>query len=328
MLRNLENLDGKKFTIELKTDDKGMLGRECPNDDCSGYFKVKPGTGIVEHDNLTKCPYCGTEGDSQDFATQEQIEYAKSLVMRDVQKALGQDLRMWGRDLERTSRGGFIKIKTDYKATPLPVHYYEEKELESNLICENCDLEYSVFGKFAFCPDCGVDNTLQILSVNLELVQKLLTKAKGEDDTEFQEYLLQNALEDIVSAFDSFGRNLVRLFTKNTDKSGISISFQNIIKAHERIQNEFGFDFRDGLEDDEWGRIGVNFHKRHLISHNDGIVDEIYIQMTNDTSAELGRKVIVTVDGVNEMIGSIETIAQNLQAGLANWKSLMNGEGV
>lgn len=328
MLNNFNRLNGKRFKIDLKTDNEGMLGRECPNNECSGYFKIKPGTGIDDTKNQPICPYCGIQADSQDFSTQEQVEFAKSLVIREVQKALGEDLRKWGKDLERSTRGGFIQIKTDYKSSPMPIHYYEEKELETTLTCEECGLVYSVFGKFAYCPDCGVDNTLQILSSNLELIKKLLTQAKTEENIEFKEYLVNNALEDIVSAFDSYGRNSVKLFTRNTNKSEINVSFQNINKAHKRVQFEFGFDFLKGVEPEDWGKVIRNFQKRHLISHNDGIVDNAYLQITNDPEAVLGRVISITAEEVEGMLGSIETIALGLQIGLSNWKLLINEKGV
>jgi len=327
MLRNLKNFNGRNFQIPLKTDEDGMLGRECPNEKCLGYFKIKQGTGILDKEYQPTCPYCGIKADAQDFNTQEQIEYAKSIVMREVQKALGVDMQEWGKELERSTKGGFLQIKTEYKSTPMPIHYYEEKELETTITCEECGLVYSVFGKFAYCPDCGIDNTIQILRANLYLVKKLVTQSKAEENEEFKEFLVNNALEDIVSVFDSFGRNCVRLFTKNTEKSDISISFQNISKAHDRIQNEFGFDFLNGLDDEDWKKVVQNFQKRHLISHNDGIVDDAYLQITNDPEANFGRKIAVTAEDIEDMLSSIETIARGLQAGLSNWKSLINSKG-
>jgi hypothetical protein len=327
MLSSLNRINGKKFSISIPLDVEGMMGRECPDENCLGYFKVKPGTGLKGEDLLMTCPYCGYSVTAQDFSTKEQIEYAQSLVLREVEKALGADLRNWGKKLERSTRGGLLKIKTEYKSTPMPIRHYEERELETILTCEECGLVYSVFGKFAYCPDCGVDNTLQILKKNLELVIKLLSKAKDEENNDFQEYLVHNALEDCVSAFDSFGRNSVRLFTKNTEKSDLSISFQNISKAYERILNEFGFDISDGLTPDKWEKVKRNFQKRHLISHNDGIVDDAYIQNTNDQEAALGRQVAICANEVEEMIRHVEIMAKNLQKGLSGWKSEMEKKG-
>ena len=321
MFNNLNNINGKEFRITLATDEGGMLGRECPNKDCSGYFKIKPGTGVQEEEFQQTCPYCGTKAESQDFTTQEQIEYAKSLAMREIQKAISADLQKWGKNLERSTRGGFIQFRTEYKATPMPIYYYEEKKLETTLTCEKCSLVYSIFGKFAYCPDCGIDNTLQIFNKNLELVHKLLNQAKAEGNVEFQEFLIHNALEDVVSTFDSFGRNSVQLFTKNTLKTKINISFQNISKARDRIHDEFGFDILNSLEIEDWKKVIRNFQKRHLISHNDGIVDNAYLQITNDQKAILGKKILITAENIEEMLSLIEIIAENLQAGLSNWKS-------
>ena len=321
MLHNLNDLDGKEFKIDLRTDENGMLGRECPNTDCKGYFKVKPGTGVTDSEFNPRCPYCGEQADSQVFSTNEQIEYAKSIVMRKIQNAIESDLNNWGRQLERKTRGGFIRIKAEYKSHSLPIYYYEEKELETTVTCENCGLVYSIFGKFAFCPDCGVDNTIQILRKNLELIHKVLVLAEAETDESYKDYLVSNALEDIVSTLDSFGRNCVRLFTKTTRNSEFNISFQNISKAHEIIQKEFEFDFLDDIEPEHWEQIIRNFQKRHIISHNDGIIDDVYLQITKDPNASFGRKVSISIAEIESLLVSIEIIANNLQKGLADWKS-------
>ncbi len=299
-----------------------MVGRECPNPTCEGYFKIKLGTGIVEagYDECF-CPYCREKSTQDNFFTKEQIEYAKSIGVREIQKALGKEISKWDRDLRSSTRNSFFKIRVNYKQSHRPIAYYAEKGLESNLTCEHCGLEYAVYGKFAYCPDCGVDNTLQILRVNLNLVSKLLVQTRVEEDAEFREYLTQNALEDVISSFDSFGRNCMRLITRNTDKSVVIISFQNIWKARERIRNGFGFDISNGLLDGDWERIVNSFQKRHLISHNDEIIDDAYIKITNDQSAVIGRKVVVTADEVENILKAIETLAQELQKGFTNWKS-------
>lgn len=321
-----DSIDG--MSISLPTDTDGLVGRECPVEECEGYFKIKLETGIVE-DGYDKCfcPYCGHKSVQDQFWTKEQVKYVESVVVGEIQNVIGNEVKKWDRRLKTSSRNSFVELRVSYKKSHRPIAYYAEKDLESHLICDNCTLEYAVFGKFAYCPDCGVDNTLQILRKNMELVHKLLVSAKEDEDSDFQGHLIQNALEDVVSTFDSFGRNSVRLLTKNTDKSEISISFQNIIKAREKVQNEFSFDICDGLEDDEWKQVVLNFQKRHLISHNDGIVDNVYLEITNDKRADLGRMIMINTKDVEEMLVSIEQIAQNLQSGLVNWKSLINSEG-
>ncbi len=44
-MSHLEKL-GTQFSIPISPDDDGYLGRECPIDECLGYFKITPGTGV------------------------------------------------------------------------------------------------------------------------------------------------------------------------------------------------------------------------------------------------------------------------------------------
>src|SRR4051794_24713684 len=90
-MNHLENL-GNQFTVPIDTDEDGYVGRECPIEKCLGYFKITPGTGITEPAPC-HCPYCGHSGDSDTFFTQEQIEYAQSVVMRQVMDAVHKDLK-------------------------------------------------------------------------------------------------------------------------------------------------------------------------------------------------------------------------------------------
>jgi hypothetical protein len=90
-------------------------------------------------------------------------------------------------------------------------------------------LKYAVYGVFAFCPDCGRHNSRQILDKNLEVVAKMLDMAANAED-ELAGRLIENALEDCISAFDGFGRETCRVFSPKSaspDKAS-EIRFQNI----------------------------------------------------------------------------------------------------
>jgi len=97
-----------------------------------------------------------------------------------------------------------MKVKS---STPHPISYYREKKLETEVVCDNCTLRYAIYGVFGWCPDCGTHNSFQILTKNLELAKKELALAeKAEKD--LAEHLIGDALENVVSAFDGFGRQL------------------------------------------------------------------------------------------------------------------------
>src|ERR1700693_3569533 len=79
--RNLEQL-GQTVSVTLPKDDSGYIGRECPVESCLGYFKVRPGTGLPGADIPCYCPYCGHNGASNTFYTKEQVEFARSVALR------------------------------------------------------------------------------------------------------------------------------------------------------------------------------------------------------------------------------------------------------
>lgn len=120
--RSLQGL-GNQISVPIPKDDGGFMGRECPEKDCEGYFKIKPGTGLTGEDLPCHCPYCGHAGPMNQFWTKEQIEYAKSVALRRVSEAFVRDLKQL--EFDHRPRGAFgIGISMKLKpGTPPPIRY-------------------------------------------------------------------------------------------------------------------------------------------------------------------------------------------------------------
>jgi hypothetical protein len=304
-MSNLERL-GNQFTISIDQDEDGYVGRECPIDSCLGYFKVTPGTG-VKGPAPCHCPYCGHSGDNDTFFTQEQIEYAKSIVLRQVTEAVFKDLKALEFDHKPSGPFGIGLSMKVQRSGPPPIRDYRERELETEVVCDYCTLRYAIYGVFGWCPDCGAHNSLQILTKNLELARKELALAHSAD-SELAAHLIGDALENAVSVFDGFGREIC--LQKASD-----IRFQNISAARRKVQEIFGFDFADGLSADEWKAACRLFQKRHVLAHKMGVVDEEYLRKANDPKAVLGRKVRLSHDEVAAAIGIVERLGERLFRG-------------
>ncbi len=303
---NLERL-GNQVNVPMKSDGDGYFGRECPIEECLGYFKVTPGTGI-KGQALCHCPYCGYSGDNNRFWTQEQLEYARSVVIRQVTDALHKDFKAM--EFDHKPSGGF-GISFSLKVTQGPRHpikYYREKELETHVVCDNCTLRYAIYGVFGWCPDCGIHNSAQILTKNLELARKELALAESAEK-ELADHLIGDALENVVSAFDGFGRAI-------SGERGTEVRFQNLSGARRNVSEKFGFDFADGVTPAEWDFICRTFQKRHLLSHKMGVIDEDYVQKANDPIATVGRKIRVAREEVTASIGIVEALGSRLFAGI------------
>lgn len=310
-MRHLRNL-GSQFSISIPPDEEGFIGRECPVPECEGYFKIQPGTGLKGENLPCHCPYCGHGAGSDKFFTKAQVEYAKSVVMREVTGALLKDLKSL--EFNHRPRGAFgIGISMKVSGQPTAIRRYRESKLETEVVCERCTLRYTIYGVFGFCPDCAVHNSLQILNKNLELVQKLLAVAETQEAPVAQ-HLIENALEDCVSAFDGFGRETCRVFAPKAAKpeKAADIRFQNIAAARDRVREQFGVDFGATAAPADWKHILRAFQKRHLLAHKMGVVDEDYLSATDESSSLIGRKVSITGNETRELAGHLKALGGDL----------------
>jgi hypothetical protein len=283
--------------VDIKRDDEGYLGRECPK--CEKYFKIKPGTGIPNFSDCY-CPYCQHFGPQNHFWTKHQIEYAQSVVLNKVSADI---LKMMKRLETKPKKNQFISIGISVKGRPTPITYYSEKELEEKVECKNCTLQYAIYGSFGFCPDCSEHNSQQIAEANFELVLKILELA-DKSPPDIKGKLIENGLEDCISAFDGFARERCR-------DQYPKLSFQNIHAAQKKL-NESGINIAEGLDNLEWNFVVKQFQKRHLLAHKMGVADEEYVQKTGDSPEQIGKKVLITENDVMSLITYLKVIVSNL----------------
>lgn len=300
------------FNVSLPPDENGHTGRVCPCEDCEGYFKIVFGTGL-QGVTACHCPYCGRTAEQSDFDTKEQVEYSKSVAFRKIGEALAKDMKAMEFNIK--ARGPFgIGVSMKYKpGRPTPIRHYREKALETHVECSNCTLKYAIYGVFAFCPDCRQHNSVQILDKNLEMARKMLDLA-ATIDGEMAERLIENALEDCVSSFDGFGREMCRLHATravNPDRA-TKISFQNVEGARENVLMIFGIDLKASLVDEEWNRTIRGSQKRHLLAHKMGVVDEEYVRKASDPQAVVGRRVSVGMNEVRDLVDLVGKMARHL----------------
>jgi hypothetical protein len=298
---------GNKIAVPIHADEDGYVGRECPNAECQRYFKVTLGTG-VQGPAPCHCPYCGHTGASETFWTREQIEYARSVVEQKVVAAVRKDLKSL--EFEHKQRGPFgiglsMKLKP---GAPVPIHWYKEKHLETEILCDQCRLRYAIYGVFGWCPDCGVHNSLQILGTNLDLAKKKLALADSVG-TELVETVVADALAGVVSSFDGFGRELC-------SDGGNKVSFQNLEGGRKRVLQRYGFDVADAATDEDWRSAIRSFQKRHLLAHRMGVIDDEYVEKAFDPAAIVGRRVKLASDEVATLIRIIERVGKRLFEGV------------
>lgn len=310
---NLEGL-GSRISIEIPRDDQGFIGRECPLDTCLGYFKVKPGTGLPGSDIPCHCPYCGHIAPGNHFFTKDQIEYGKSVALRKVADAVIKDLKTLEFESKPKGPFGIGLSMTVRPGPPLPISHYREQALETHITCESCTLDYAVYGVFAYCPDCGEHNSLAMLFRNIAVTRKQINLARDLDDSDLRRQVLEDALENCVSAFDGFGREACRIRaakSRNPSRAQ-ALSFQNLTNAARQVQELFDVDWRARVGSATFGVAQLGFMRRHLIAHKAGVIDHKYVEETHDPTAKIGRRLRLEAREVEALADCVERLAASL----------------
>ncbi len=293
-----------RIRINLPPDKKGFIGRECPK--CHLYFKIKPGTGLPV--SVCHCPSCCYTEDCHKFFTKDQVEYAKSVALREViERVIKPELRKLERslkELERVTRGGFIQIKAKTQCSPirLPFKYYQEKDVETYVICDNCGLEFAIYGVFANCPDCGRLNALIIFERSIEVARKRLHLYESiKDDVELQNAILEDALSSGVSAFDAFGKVLQSRYRGIFPQRPKNL-FQNLKKLSNVLSESIGKSLSDIIGKEKYEFLFKMFQVRHIYEHNMGVIDDDFIREVPDLEYLKGRKYYLKHDEIEKFL--------------------------
>lgn len=296
--------------IPLPPDEHGMVGRVCPS--CEQYFKLKPGTGLPTSE--CTCPYCEHKADASDFATPDQLEYAKSIAVKKLVEPPLRDLEGSFRKLERSTRGSFIRFKAHTSGLHFPIRYYTEKELETTVICDGCGLEFAIYGVFATCPDCTRLTTMSLFLNSLKAAQRRLAvlEAVSAEETGLAEVITVDAISATVASFDALGKRVAREFPALIPDKPKNL-FQNLDALNDVVSKNLMVALDDLLPPGEYAKVYYLFQVRHISSHNFGEIDTDFIRKTGVTASLIGTKPSISPSQVEEFIGLTQSLGMALR---------------
>ncbi len=297
-----------EIKVDIFADDRGMIGRECP--ECKQYFKIKPGTGLPISE--CSCPYCQFRSSSNNFFTPEQVEYIKSVVINRVIASSLKKLNDSFKELERKTRRSLVSFKVKNIFEELPINYYAERDLETLVCCNSCGLEFSVYGVFASCPDCDELNAIAILKKSLETARKRLALIKNiHNDDGLQEALVVDSLNSSIACFDGFGKQLRINFADVFPEKPKNL-FQNLFVLSESLHSIFKKKINDLVGEDNYFSLIYMFQLRHIWIHNSGVVDDEFIRKTKSKDTQLGRKLVPEKEEIEKLIDIIGELSERI----------------
>jgi len=318
----------RDIEVSLKGDKEGMIGRECPSSECNKYFKV-----LIAELNAFKlgtffCPYCGESEPVKEFITKDQMEYIKSLALREVVGEISRELKKLER---RPDPHAFISFGIKVDTPSIPVRTYVERELSKKVTCEKCGREFRVYGTSFYCPYCGIRKPSSVFSENVEMVQSFVNfKGTLRHDTEtlhavsktgILDQLVERSLDMLVTAFETYCKTAyIQQMKKKNPKLNIGSlqkvvknAFQNLKTGNRLYARNLGINFLKILSTDDLTFALKSFQKRHVFVHNSGIIDLTYAKLTGEDKKLIGKRLTVDSAEINRLVKILNEIVEHIE---------------
>jgi predicted RNA-binding Zn-ribbon protein involved in translation (DUF1610 family) len=336
-LRTLKNLDRQSISISIQTDERGYIDKQCPYEDCEFLFKVhaEDWTNIFR-DEAVWCPMCRHQAPAKEWFTVEQVEHATQqalkLVKGKIHNALVSDAESFNR---RQSPDSFIKMSMKVSGgrrstSVIPASAAEAMQLE--IQCDACQARYAVIGSAFFCPACGHNSVvrtytdaltkIQLKRDSQAIIRQALTVASGKDSAEITcRSLLESCISDGVVAFQRYCESLYSMFGDASFNA-----FQRLDQGNQLWESAVGVGYTNWLDAEELSRLKILFQKRHLLAHNEGIVDDRYIAKSGDSSYKEGQRIVITERDVGDLLNCLTKLGRALKAACENHQSNTQGD--
>jgi len=315
-------MEREPVRLPIDADADGYFDRECPDEECEFQFKVMlEDWGDGFEGQHMHCPLCGNVAPADHFWTKEHLEQAKQQAVRYFSGRLGQAMSRGARSFNtRQPRGGFITMSLEYKGpthVPSLVPIAAAEEMRLKIDCEKCGAHFGVVGSAFFCPKCGHSSAVRVFNdalAKIEAKVEHLDRVVGavaqvdKDAAELtRRSLLESGISDAVVAFQRVMEELYRGHPKSNDKIKPN-TFQRLDAGSDLWQAVGAEGYADVLSASELRRLHIYFHRRHLLAHREGIIDEQYIERTGDTRYALGQRIVVRPGHVIELVALVRKL--------------------
>lgn len=208
------------------------------------------------------------------------------------------------------------RLRTTFVNNPIG----QREEWETEICCEKCGTHYSVIGAAYFCPCCGYNSALNSYNDSLDSIKnmleslndmkQMLTERLDADSAEtMYRGLLENTIGNMVSAFQKFAASK---YEELSGKKARVNDFQIVGKGNGLFQSATGKGYNNWLSDDELFQMNVLFQKRHLLEHNNGMVDQVYLDKSHDSSYALGQRIVIKEGEAYSLLSILRKLGNGL----------------
>ena len=314
---------GVRITVALEDDPDGYIDQMCPSLECKFRFKIYgDDRKKKEDDEAMFCPQCGHTDRAEEWFTPEQQRYLEKAAFAHVDRRITRAMKIDARRFNRQQpRNGFVRMTMSIKGQPksfaLPPTATEP--MQTKIECSKCSCHYAVIGAAFFCPACGHNDARQMFYLSLDSrlraldqTPKLRADISDRDTAEDTvRMLVEHTLQHAVTAFQKYAETLYQGFAKTKEMR--QNVFQHLADGSDLWHSATGKQYSDYISDAELATLTLAFQQRHLFSHNNGIVDQRYLERSGDTSYQLGQRIVLQEKRVREYIYLVRKLASCME---------------
>ena len=184
--------------------------------------------------------------------------------------------------------------------------------------CEACGCAYASIGAAFFCPACGHNSARTTFAGALTTVRGMMgladRMAAVVDDrdaaADAARHLAENSLVRVWASFQRFAEAsyLARPGTTPPRRN----AFQSLAESDRLWQPVIGKTYTDILTEPEYGDLVRLIQGRHVLAHQDGIVDGDYVAHSGDPRYAVGQRLVVTSGDARRLADLTEKLSAAL----------------
>lgn len=324
LIKTLGSLNGRSVSVEIEADEKGYLDKQCPAENCEFLFKVNDEDWKnIFKDEAVWCPMCRHEASLKKWFTIEQAAHIKSEALTVLKGEINNALRSGVQKFNsRQPRNSFISMSMEVKGGvhrtyTLPAKAAEVMQLE--IQCESCSSRFAVIGSAYFCPACGVNSVVRTFDDSMrkirakkdceDAVRSVLVESLGRDEAALTcRSLRETCLTDGVTAFQKYCEGLYETYGKPPFNA-----FQRIEDGSNLWRDALGLGYEKWLSASELDELKILYQKRHLLAHQEGIIDERYVKNSGDTNYKVGQRLVIPIADIEALLKLLGKLGRGLK---------------
>lgn len=324
LIKEIDRMNGKSVSVPIECDQYGYIDKQCPSEECEFLFKVNAEDWAnIFKDEAVWCPSCRHEACADQWFTIEQVEHAKAEALAVFKGGINNAVRSSAQKFNsRQPRNSFISMSMTVEGGIKRTHAIPAKAAEAmqlEITCEECNAHFAVIGSAFFCPACGHNSVTRTYSDSLrkirakrdgvKIVRPALTESVGKDEAELTcRSLRETCISDGVVAFQKYCEGLYSAYGKAP-----SNAFQRLGQGSELWKSAIQKGYDHWLNDEELARLKILYQRRHILAHNEGIVDAQYIKKSDDNLYKEGQRIGVSDRDIDDLLNCLEKLGSGLK---------------